>query len=199
MFCALFQRAGIKAQPPLCEIAFAADMSMLWLHCRSTPVSCFLRTVIINKCCLMQRDMKAWQHPWITPPHILWFDVTCNQTELTAQKWLLGFRKKGNEDTAEEPPGVTYRDLHFCAKYEQNLGPGRAHGRAHDLKKWDQCMNRSRLGFYHLALICVVFCHQNKDVVFLLGFLFHVPELGVLFLFCSFVADIKPWMSHTGP
>lgn len=85
-FVLLFQRGGIKAQPLLCEIAFAADMSLLWLHCRSTPRLLFLRTVIINKCCLMQRDMKAWQHLWITPLHILRLDVTHNQAKTQCTK-----------------------------------------------------------------------------------------------------------------
>lgn len=92
-FALCFNKAEIKAQPALCEIAFAADMSLLWLGLQIySRLLFFLRTVIINKCCLMQRDMKAWQHLWITPPHIQWFDVTRNQTKLAAQ--VLGLRKK---------------------------------------------------------------------------------------------------------
>lgn len=70
-------------------------------------------------------------------------------------------------------------------------------------QKWDKCMGRSHywLGFYHLPLICVVFCHQNKDGR-LLGFLFHLPlsELEVFFyiqLVCCWHQALDE--SHTGP
>lgn len=60
----------------------------------------------------MQRDRKAWQHLWITMPHILRFDVTSNQRKLTAQKCECSDSKKnqGKEDAAEEAPGVTNQD-----------------------------------------------------------------------------------------
>lgn len=66
-------------------------------------------------------------------------------------------------------------------------------------QKWDECRDWLHywLSFYHLPLICAVFCPQNKGRV-LLGCLFHdlLPELEVFFISSLFVADMNPWMSH---
>lgn len=202
-FALCFDEAESKRGRRSVKFAFAADMSSLRLHHRSTSSRLLLsRTVIINKCCLMQRDVKARQYLWITPPHILRFDVTPNQMKLTARKCECWDKKKGGrgeEDAAEEAPGVTHQDLHFSI--QDQVGFMVKENAQWGEQKWDKCTHRSHywLGFYHLQLICVVFCHQNKDGV-LLGVLFHVPlpELeGFFFIFSLFVASITPWMSHT--
>lgn len=103
------KQGWMKKQSLLCDITFTADcrdMTMLWLHHRSNPLplcfSHFWGHVIINKCCLMRRDMKGWQHLWTTLPHILRLNVSPNQKNSLHKRESQNLKEEEEEEQEEE-------------------------------------------------------------------------------------------------